>query len=113
MRKFKFIFAFIVLAFFISSCDSNQLSLQKKVSLNFVDSNKDTIKVDIYVLSDDSLSFIKAWYQNQEYTLPQVVSADGARYSDGRDVTIWLVGDKLNFEQKAEKTKDIEFSLAK
>lgn len=84
MRKFKFIFSFIVLVFFISSCDSNQLYLQKKVSLNFVDSNKDTIKVDIYVLSDDTLSFIKAWYQNQEYTLPQVVSADGARYSDGR-----------------------------
>jgi len=105
MRKFKFIFSFIVLVFFISSCDSNQLYLQKKVSLNFVDSNKDTIKVDIYVLSDDTLSFIKAWYQNQEYTLPQVVSADGARYSDGRDVAIWLVGDKLNLEYKNKKNE--------
>ena len=105
MRKFKFIFAFILIAFFISSCDSNQLYLEKRVSLNFVDSDNDTIKVDIYLLSDGSLSFIKAWYQNQEYTLPQVVSADGARYSDGRDVTIWLVGDKLNFEYTNQSNK--------
>ena len=112
MKQFRFICIFIVLAFFVSSCDSHQLSLEKTVSLNFIDSNKDTIKVDIYTLSDDSLSFIKAWYQNQEYTLPQVVSADGARYSDGRDVTIWLIGDKLSFEDNENKEeKIIKFGL--
>lgn len=41
-------------------------------------------------LSDDSLHFVKVKMPDgQEYTLPQVVSASGVRYTDERELVWW------------------------
>ena len=111
MKKFKNVCMLVLVVMLMSACN-DKLSVKKEVSLEFMDGAKDIIKLEIYSLSDGSLNFIKACYQGQEFTLPQVVSADGARYSRGRDITIWLIGDRLNFEKKVDgNTKEIKFFL--
>jgi len=41
-------------------------------------------------LSDESLRFVKVTMPNgHEYTLPQVISASGVRYTDERDFVWW------------------------
>ena len=113
MKKFKYGCVLVLIAMLMSACN-DKLSVKKEVSLEFIDNAKDIIKLEIYSLSDGSLNFVKAYYQGQEFTLPQVVSADGARYSAGKDITIWLIRDRLNFEQKVDgNTKEVNFFLVR
>ena len=52
------------------------------------------ILVTYYDLSDDSLSFVKVVMPDgRTYTLPEAVSASGARYCDGRSLEWWTKGD--------------------
>lgn len=54
-----------------------------------------------YHLSDNSLSFVKLTFPNgQEYTLPQALSASGARYTDGREIEWWIKGDAAFVEKR-------------
>ncbi len=47
-----------------------------------------------FSLSDESLHFVKVWMPSgKEYTLPQAVSASGARYTDERELVWWNKGD--------------------
>jgi membrane-bound inhibitor of C-type lysozyme len=47
-----------------------------------------------YSLSDNSLNFVKVLLpEGREYTLPQVVSGSGVRYSADRDLVWWTKGD--------------------
>lgn len=54
------------------------------------------IKVVYYNLSDASLNFVKLTVKKDGvltgYTLPQIVSGSGARYSSGQDVQWWSKG---------------------
>ncbi len=96
----------------VGCTNKDELHLVKGSSIEFVDSTEDTLNVEFYSLSDDSLNFAKVDYQGQEYTLPQVVSADGARYDDGRDLSIWLKADKLSLEKRdVDGSKAIEYSV--
>ena len=52
------------------------------------------VNASYYELSDKSLGFVKLNLNGKNYTLPQLVSANGTRYSDERDVEWWAVGDK-------------------
>jgi membrane-bound inhibitor of C-type lysozyme len=46
-----------------------------------------------YSLSDDSLSFVKVFMPaGMEYTLPNALSASGARYTDDREKVWWTKG---------------------
>jgi membrane-bound inhibitor of C-type lysozyme len=46
-----------------------------------------------YSLSDKSLDFVKVWLPDgKEYTLPQVLSGSGVRYSDDRELVWWTKG---------------------
>lgn len=52
------------------------------------------ITAKYYRLSDHSLNFVKVTMPDgQEYTLPQVVSASGARYTDSLQLVWWIKGD--------------------
>ncbi len=56
-----------------------------------------------YSLSDDSLSFVKVTMPDGKiYTLPNVVSASGARYSDDRELVWWTKGDTAFAEKRGE-----------
>ena len=47
-----------------------------------------------YALSDDSLRFVKVVMPDgREYTLPNVVSGSGARYTDDMEIVWWIKGD--------------------
>lgn len=51
------------------------------------------IFVTYYHLSDNSLHFVKIVFPGgKEYTLPNVVSASGARYTDEREFVWWAKG---------------------
>ncbi len=62
-------------------------------------SDGSTVKAYFCNLSDDSLNFVKVNMENKEYTLPQLVSASGARYSDEREVEFWIKGDEVTISR--------------
>jgi len=48
------------------------------------------VQVRYFSLSDESLNFVKlALPDGKDYTLPQAVSASGARYTDDHEVVWW------------------------
>ena len=53
-------------------------------------------------LSDNSLKFVKVVLPGgKEYTLPQVVSASGVRYTDEREIVFWMKGETAFIQQRA------------
>ncbi|WP_421232209.1 MliC family protein [Aeromonas jandaei] len=53
------------------------------------------VQVRYFSLSDESLSFIKlSLPDGKDYTLPQAISASGARYTDEREAVWWNKGDE-------------------
>lgn len=73
-----------------------RLSVKTDGSLNYTCDDQTKIKVVYYSLSDASLNFVKLTVKKDgvvtRYTLPQLVSASGARYSSGQDVQWWSKG---------------------
>jgi len=60
-------------------------------------SDGSSIKAAFYSLSDNSLNFVKIVLNNsEEYTLPQYISASGARYCDEHTVEFWTKGDSAS-----------------
>lgn len=54
-----------------------------------------------YALSDQSLDFVKVRLPDgTEYTLPQVLSGSGVRYSDDRELVWWTKGDSAFAEMR-------------
>lgn len=95
-------FIIVIFAFLCFSTPLEAITKQEDSTLKVILDNKliftndgQNIIIKIYSLSDKSLNFVKFTYKDKNYTLPQVVSADGARFSDGRDLSVWLVGRKL------------------
>ena len=55
-------------------------------------------------LSDGSLHFVKVKMPDgKEYTLPQVVSASGVRYTDERELVWWEHQDTVRVDVRGEK----------
>jgi membrane-bound inhibitor of C-type lysozyme len=56
-----------------------------------------------YTLSDSSLNFVKLQMPDgKEYTLPNAVSASGARYTDERELVWWTKGDSAFVQTRGE-----------
>lgn len=54
-------------------------------------------------LSDKSLNFVKIKMDSEkEYTLPQLISASGARYSDEHSLEFWSKGDRVTISKMDE-----------
>ena len=65
----------------------------------YVTNNGEEIVATYYHLSDESLSFVKVVLPDgKEYTLPQAVSASGARYTDAMSLVWWSKGDTARVE---------------
>ena len=53
------------------------------------------VQVSYFALSDQSLNFVKlALPDGKDYTLPQTVSASGARYTDEHEAVWWNKGEE-------------------
>ena len=66
-----------------------------------------------YSLSDRSLNFVKVTMPDgEEYTLPQVVSGSGARYTLEREIVWWVKGDSVLVQTRDENGEwQIEYRL--
>ena len=63
--------------------------------------NSVRITARYYSISDKSLHFVKVLLPGgTEYTLPCVLSASGARYTDGREIVWWTKGSSAFLERR-------------
>ncbi|MEN6622072.1 MAG: MliC family protein, partial [Smithella sp.] len=61
--------------------------------------NGDRVLAKYFSLSDNSLNFVKIILPDgKEHTLPQGLSASGARYTDDRELVWWIKGDSARLE---------------
>ncbi len=66
-------------------------------------SNGDRLAARYYGLSDGSLHFVKVLFPDgREFTLPQVLSASGARYTDDAELVWWVKGERVYVEKRDE-----------
>lgn len=70
-------------------------------SVIYLTDNGEQIRVSYYALSDSTLFFARLTMPGgMEYTLPQVVSASGARYTDDRDILWWIKGETATLQTR-------------
>ena len=73
--------------------------------------NGEKIVARYYSLSDDSLNFVKVTMPGgKEYTLPNVVSASGARYTNEIELVWWTKG-RTAFVQERDKNGDWQVAI--
>ena len=69
----------------------------------YVGDNGEELLARYFMLSDESLRFVKILFPDgTEYTLPQVLSASGARYTDDIELLWWVKGDVAYVEKRDE-----------
>ncbi len=79
------------------------LGVQGGGSVTYLTENGEEIQARYYSLSDDSLHFVKLTLPDGKlYTLPNVMSASGARYTDDFELVWWTKGDGAFAEMRAE-----------
>lgn len=79
----------------LSGCEfgAGKLGVTGGDAVTYLCEQNQKIQVRYFSLSDDSLNFIKlALPDGKDYTLPQAVSASGARYTDDHEVVWWNKG---------------------
>ena len=59
-----------------------RLKVSKATLVNYQCDNNTKMSVRYYNISDNSLGFVKFKLKGENYTLPNVVSGSGARYTD-------------------------------
>ncbi len=84
----------ILAALLLSGCAASlqpaELTVQLGEPIHYKSPNGDVFEAQYGSLSDDSLHFVKVKMPSgQQYTLPQVLSASGVRYSDDRELVWW------------------------
>lgn len=91
----------IVMGF--QSGNQDELTVLGGDPVNYQCENGDQIVASYYTLSDSSLNFVKVLMPDEEeYTLPQVLSGSGARYTDEMELTWWIKGDSATVEMRDE-----------
>ncbi|HPC36746.1 MAG TPA: MliC family protein [Candidatus Marinimicrobia bacterium] len=88
----------------ISGCSPNQgqLTIVDNGVITWQSETGEKIVTRFYSLSDSSLEFVKVILPNgEEYTLPQVVSASGVRYTDEREIVFWMKGETAFVQHRA------------
>jgi membrane-bound inhibitor of C-type lysozyme len=93
-RFFLFVLFGCVMAFIVAcSGKGASLGVTKGNVVQYRDSTGDRVRATYYSLTDNSLHFVRLEFSNATtYTLPQIVSASGARFSDERDLVWWIKG---------------------
>lgn len=95
----------IALLAFLSACSDdaakNRLEVTDGDIVTYQAENGDRVTAKYYSLSDKSLDFVKVTLPDgKEYTLPCVLSASGARYTDDRELVWWTKGDTAQAEKR-------------
>jgi len=69
---------------------------------NYYENNTGEIIEAVFCeLSDKSLHFVKLEMPDgKEYTLPQLLSGSGARYSDEREIEFWIKGNNATIKKR-------------
>lgn len=84
---------YILIMMCIISCSKNfTLQVKKITDVVYENAEGKKLQVVFYSLSDNSLNFVKVNYDEKQYTLPQLISASGARYSDEFSMEFWVKG---------------------
>jgi len=97
----------IALLAFLSACGGNAAKNRLEVTggdaVTYQAENGARVTAKYYSLSDKSLDFVKVTLPDgKEYTLPCVLSASGARYTDDRELVWWTKGDTAQAEKRDE-----------
>lgn len=103
MKNNKLIVLFFVATLIcISGCNSakrGELTVLHGNYAIYQCENGNRIEARYYSLSDNSLSFVKLRMPDgREQTLPQVLSASGARYTNDFELVWWIKGDSARAE---------------
>jgi len=88
----KIITGISILLCFISCTKNDNPEIVKTAEAVYQNSEGKKMEVVFYSLSDNSLNFVRVTYDGELYTLPQLVSASGARYSDEFSMEFWVKG---------------------
>ncbi len=107
MKKGRIVVAAVILTFLMGSgCKGNSpesISAALGKAYTYVCTDGSTVKARFGALSDQSLNFVKVIAADgKEYTLPQLVSASGARYSDERELEFWIKGNRVTMSKMDE-----------
>ena len=93
----------IALAAAIFGGCTSELTIKGRAPVSYRCEGGEEIMARYYSLSDGSLNFVKlAMPDGTVYTLPQVVSGSGARYTDERDLVWWIRGDEAFIQTRDE-----------
>lgn len=102
MRINKRIALSLLCAVFLASCGA-WLRVTRGASVEYPSVEGAAVRADYYSLSDGSLSFVKVSLgDGTVLTLPNSVSASGARYTDDREYVWWEKGDVAVLEKRDE-----------
>ncbi len=106
-RKFGFVVAVFCAMFALggaSFAEDKVLSVIGGEPVVYSCDNGDRLVARYYSLSDESLHFVKVVFPDgKEYTLPQVMSASGARYTDDFELSWWIKGDEAYVEKRDDQ----------
>ncbi len=94
----------LVVLFLSGPAEGNRpLTVTGGEPVTYACANGDRLVVRYYSLSDESLRFVKILFPDgREYTLPQVISGSGARYTDDGELLWWIKGDEARAEIRDE-----------
>ncbi len=103
-KKIMITFCAVAVLSVMTGCrggSGNDLTVLGGDPVDYNCSNGDRIVARYYTLSDSSLHFVKVLMpDSREFTLPQVLSGSGARYTDDRMLTWWIKGDSASVEMR-------------
>jgi len=88
----KIITGVTILLCVISCTKNDNPEIVKTAEAVYQNSEGKKMEAVFYSLSDNSLNFVRVTYDEKHYTLPQLVSASGARYSDEFSMEFWVKG---------------------
>ena len=106
-RKVAIAIAVIQLVIAFTGCSTlakEKLNLELTQEVEYICSDESKINVRFYTLTDNSLYFVKVkMVDGKEYTLPQVIAASGARYSDEYSLQFWIKGNSMTLYKMNEE----------
>jgi membrane-bound inhibitor of C-type lysozyme len=114
-RKVVIVIGVLLLVIAFTGCITiakEKLTVELTQEVEFICSDESKIEARFYTLTDNSLNFVKVkMVDGKEYTLPQVIAASGARYSDEYSLQFWIKGNsmtlyKMNEEREWEIIKE-------
>ena len=87
----------------VAGSKTESLSVKGGEAVTYKTESGEEILARYYSLSDDSLHFVKLTLPDgKKYTLPNVMSASGARYTDDLELVWWTKGDGAFAEMRSE-----------